>query len=358
VTVKEASSREGGKNVKKESIDLPNVSVVIPAFNIEPYIGRTLEGLVKQSLPPAEIVLVDDGSTDRTVLSAEEVLRNGNISFVLLQQENKGCSAARNRGLECARGEYVLFHDGDDIDEPDLLYSLTKAAETSGADMVFCGYDEVDQEGNVLLAYRKKFRYIDRVMKGKEVLSLYLKNVIWIFTGAVLYKRRFLVDNRLRFREGFFWAEDVDFISRALFSASTVSCVPRTMTHHLERPNSLSSNEKNRALRPGHAVGLYTCLWSELKKAGCSDDILQRIRTQYIASAYTNVLSMLITTGREDAFWKMARDETMRSFFRPCLSLLFEKPKIALRALQLLYVPSGFVRHYRKKRRKDPCQAR
>ena len=87
------------------------VSIIIPAYNVESYIERTLKSCVKQSYPDIEIVVVNDGSTDRT----EEIVNSfTDVRVVKLTQTNKGVSAARNLGLQTATGEFCVFLDVDD----------------------------------------------------------------------------------------------------------------------------------------------------------------------------------------------------------------------------------------------------
>src|SRR3954451_4497775 len=92
----------------------PLVSVVIPAFNSERFIGEALASVSAQTYAPVETIVVDDGSSDDT---AEVARAHAGIS--LIEQENSGPSAARNRGFAASRGEFVAFHDSDDLMTPD-----------------------------------------------------------------------------------------------------------------------------------------------------------------------------------------------------------------------------------------------
>jgi GT2 family glycosyltransferase len=94
----------------------PKVSVIIPCFNAEPYIGETLESVFAQSWPNIELIVVDDGSTD----NSESVIRNTK-QVCLIRQERRGAAAARNRGLAQSSGEFIQFLDADDILDPDKI---------------------------------------------------------------------------------------------------------------------------------------------------------------------------------------------------------------------------------------------
>lgn len=99
-----------------------NISVIIPLYNKAAEIERTLRSVLEQSLQPLEIIVVDDGSTDGSAAIVERV---GGERVRLIRQQNRGVSAARNKGIELSRGEYVAFLDGDDRWQPDYLKSLT-----------------------------------------------------------------------------------------------------------------------------------------------------------------------------------------------------------------------------------------
>lgn len=120
-----------------------NVSVVIPTYNYGRFIVEAIESALRQTLPPYEIIVVDDGSTDDT---AEVVARFGErVRYI--RQENAGVSAARNRGVAESRGDYIAFLDADDIWEPTKLEKqIAKFAEDPEIGLVHCGMREFDAE--------------------------------------------------------------------------------------------------------------------------------------------------------------------------------------------------------------------
>lgn len=112
----------------------PKVSVVIPAYNAQQYLGETLDCLAVQTLREIEVLVVDDGSADST----PEILREYSEKYPFIRairQENAGVAAARNRGIQEAAGEYLYFLDSDDLIEPDALEQLyqTRQAARGGA---------------------------------------------------------------------------------------------------------------------------------------------------------------------------------------------------------------------------------
>ena len=118
------------------------VSVIIPAYNIEDYIGRCLDSIISQTYKNLEIIMVDDGSRDHT----GEILDNyakKDRRIKVIHKENGGVSSARNKGIEVAEGDYIGFIDGDDLIEPEMYKILVDLLEEEDADIAHCGYQMV-----------------------------------------------------------------------------------------------------------------------------------------------------------------------------------------------------------------------
>lgn len=118
------------------------VSVIIPAYNIEDYIGRCLDSIISQTYKNLEIIVVDDGSRDHT----GEILDNyakKDRRIKVIHKENGGVSSARNKGIEAAEGDYIGFIDGDDLIEPEMYKTLVDLLEEENADIAHCGYQMV-----------------------------------------------------------------------------------------------------------------------------------------------------------------------------------------------------------------------
>lgn len=118
------------------------ISVIIPAYNIEQYIERCLESVCGQTYSRLEIIVIDDGSSDGTGNIIDELARKDS-RIVTIHKENGGVSAARNTGLDIAKGDYIGFVDGDDIIESDMYELLLRNALKYQADISHCGYQMV-----------------------------------------------------------------------------------------------------------------------------------------------------------------------------------------------------------------------
>lgn len=118
------------------------ISIIVPAYNIENYLGRCLESLLAQTYQNLEIIVVDDGSTDQTAKILDTYAEKDK-RIIAVHQENQGVSAARNHGLDFATGDYIGFTDGDDFVESDMYAFLANLLEKKRVDIAHCGYQMV-----------------------------------------------------------------------------------------------------------------------------------------------------------------------------------------------------------------------
>ncbi|MBR5160328.1 MAG: glycosyltransferase family 2 protein, partial [Thermoguttaceae bacterium] len=121
---------------------MPAISVIIPVYNVEPYLRECLDSVVNQTFRDIEIICVNDGSTDGSPAILEEYAAKDS-RIIIIHQQNGGLSAARNSGMNAAKGDFILFVDSDDYIKQNTLEITYNAAIESGAEMVmFCIYND------------------------------------------------------------------------------------------------------------------------------------------------------------------------------------------------------------------------
>ena len=131
----------------------PLVSIIIPNYNEERFIAKTIESACEQTYENLEIIVVDDGSSDNSPKIIEEYL-NRDSRIIFLRQENMNASIARNRAIEHAKGDYFYFLDSDDIVYPDSILKMVTVALEKEADLVIGNMNEIDEDGNLVVADR------------------------------------------------------------------------------------------------------------------------------------------------------------------------------------------------------------
>lgn len=219
------------------------VSVIIPVYNASRYIEKTLKSLVSQSFKDFEIILVDDGSEDDSIEIINKFLLNHDFTFIIDSQENKGVSSARNRGLELANGNYIIFLDDDDILTNNHIENLYNSLKTNNSDLSFTYLSKINREGKYLTnisAYDsiKDLNLID----SDELIKLELDMRIPFSFVELMYKKDILDKNSIRFNENISYGEDTEFALKALASSGNVSITHEFTYLYFQREGSITSN--------------------------------------------------------------------------------------------------------------------
>ena len=118
---------------------MPLISIIVPAYNVEKYLNRCIDGILAQTIDNFEVILIDDGSSDRTLEICNYYARL-DMRINVLHQNNQGVSAARNAGLDLAKGDFISFIDADDYVYSDYLEKMYSMIEKYNAEMCICGY--------------------------------------------------------------------------------------------------------------------------------------------------------------------------------------------------------------------------
>lgn len=213
---------------------MKRLSVIIPCYNVEFYIKETVDSVLNQGIEDIEIILVNDGSTDDTLKILRAIELKSNV--VVVDGSNHGVSIARNIGMTMAKGEYLLFLDGDDLLEPQVLKLWLNLAREEQLDICFGGYCDVDM--NLEQVLRINHNLLNDVHKGYEVLQMRLLKQIWICTGNAIYRRALIEHYGIRYLEGKAYGEDAFFINTVLFRASRVASLNQNVLKIRIRPNS------------------------------------------------------------------------------------------------------------------------
>ena len=127
----------------------PIISVVVPIYNVEPYLSTCIESIVNQTYNNLEIILVDDGSPDNCPQICDQ-WAGKDKRIVVIHKKNGGLSDARNAGINIAKGQYISFIDSDDYIEPTLYEKMLQAIINTGAEIACCGRYVIDNDKQVL----------------------------------------------------------------------------------------------------------------------------------------------------------------------------------------------------------------
>ncbi len=238
------------------------ISVIVPVYNVVQFLRACLDSVLAQSLRDIEVVCVDDGSTDGSAaILAEYAAKDKRLKIVT--QENRGQGAARNCGLEIARGEYVYFMDADDeFAADDALERLVALADAERLDALFFDAEtRVDENLDVQPSIVRAEDYIrshdySSVSTGRGLFAQFLANKEYTVSPClVLFRRAFLEENGIRFPVERIFYEDNIFMTRVMLAAKRASHRPWRL--YLRKVHANSSVTSAPTLR--HLRGYLAC---------------------------------------------------------------------------------------------------
>lgn len=251
-------------------------SIVVPVYNVEAYLSPCLGILQTQNYTDFEVICINDGSTD----DSRKILAEWETRFPqmrVIDRENGGLSAARNTGLQAATGDYVVFIDSDDWVEPTMLSRL--AEEAHGEDMICFACRKSDSGATDTLIPEQTdgwSYYNHHALEHREVPFV----CVW----QRCYRREFLLENSLRFREGILH-EDNEFTPRVCLKAKKVTVIPDVLYNYRVRPGSIMTT---RGMKNKESLILIGNDLSEMfgQETGIDKTIVYRALTQCYQMAF------------------------------------------------------------------------
>ena len=283
----------------------PRVSIIVPIYNVEKYIERCMESLLKQTIKDIEIILVDDGSPDRCPQICEQkAILDRRIKVI--HKVNEGLGYARNSGLEVAEGEYIAFVDSDDYIEHDMFENLYNEAKSKNADIVYGGifYDFENGQYKKSPTVREKEIFetpenIRELLLGfvgnlpKEKKDTFMEVSVW----KGIFRKQIFDDNNVRFvSEREFISEDLIFDIDFLMKTNRVVVVPECYYHYCINQDSLS--KVYRSDRFEKVKQLYTHVRIKLKNYNFTDEDID-LRTGRMLIAKSRLICRSIANNRK-----------------------------------------------------------
>ncbi len=257
------------------------LSIIVPVYNVEQYLEQCLDSIINAYRDNIEVILVDDGSTDKSNNICDKYA-NENHYISVKHRENGGLSAARNTGIKLAKGKYIWFVDSDDYIENDSIeVILNKIKE--GKDIIMCNYRRVLPDGN-------SFFY--QGFKSDDDLTIepykYVENLGNVSYAAVRFitKRELIIENNIFFKEGIYH-EDEEWTPRALCAArSFTTIIPFVYNYRVGNPKSITGmmNPKKVIDKIIISKGIYDRIKHNNYSEGMSNFLRTRIAHNYIAA--------------------------------------------------------------------------
>ena len=225
----------------------PKVSVIIPVYNIEKYLGQCLESVCNQSMKEIQVIAVDDGSTDASAAICKDYAARYPDVLEYYYKENGGSASARNLGLEHAQGEYIGFIDSDDWVEPDMYEKMYRTAVEHDVDMVFCRTFEEECNGAYEYIFPREGYFSPADMK-QEIFPWLMpsvtskgnfRNIRWC-NWLKICRRSVIEENHIRFFDQSRRCEDLGFSVACTINSRNYYYLNESLYHN--RPNAASKS--------------------------------------------------------------------------------------------------------------------
>ncbi len=253
---------------------MKDLSIIVPIYNVERYVCKCLDSIFCQGLDEEcfEVIIVNDGTKDNSMDIVQSFV-NMHSNIVVVDQENRGLSVARNNGVEHAKGRYVMFVDSDDfIVENTLLILLSKACEED-VDMLVADYYKMkDEEENRFFPIIDN-NYVSKLMYGREAFLSFF-NPVHCYVWRTIYRKDFLDKNNLRFIPDLYF-EDVPFTVECYLKVGKVLLYPIPFYIYRQHLNSIVSVVNKKKLLDFNYIIAY--LWHMSKEEHLSEDEYQKL---------------------------------------------------------------------------------
>ena len=307
------------------------ISVIIPVYNVEKYLRECLDSLINQSFMDFEVICIDDGSTDKSYKILEEYSQKDS-RIKVLKQEHNGAGAARNLGIEIAKGKYIQFLDSDDYFEPDMLEELYNTAEEFGADMAVCSARKVDEAGNIVESgnphspIKLEICPINKPFSKKD----FPKDIFSLFSSAPwnkLYLKSLIVDNNLKF-QNISSCNDIGFVRIADACAERIVVINKELINY-------------RFNRSGSIANTRAAKTTNLLKAGgyVKDFLVKNNLYELLKDAHINAMKKTVS-------WEisMCSDEQYKNFLAELKQL--NDWKVFLPVLRKEYITPDYIKNF------------
>lgn len=330
---------------KNSSFDGPFFSVIVPIYNVQQYVRQCIDSVLRQSFQDFELILVDDGSTDQggeicqeyidkgekrgpkpsIVSQNSKKVNSGRSKTYYFYQKNAGLSAARNTGIKHARGEYLIFLDGDDYLTEGALESIKNGIEP-GLDLLRYQAEEVFGDGRIMKYGEEGFSTIPGVEAFPKLAHYHYTENAWLYA----YRREFFIQNDFRYAEGCI-AEDFGLTPLVIAKAKSVKSISDICYNYRQREGSIMHDPAKLAQRTAD-------IGRQLEK------ILPRIAEVHGSEAILHYLVVSFLTAATEQGWpeflkvyQKAKKVGMLKYIRPASLRAMPRSLLLWRSPKLFY---------------------
>lgn len=233
---------------------MTKLSIIVPVYNVEKYLPKCLESLIKQTLKDIEIICVNDGSMDNSLAILKE-FASKDSRIRIIDNQHQGVAKTRNTGIEQSTGEYIGFVDSDDYIDIDFFEKLYNSATKSNSDIAIAS---ILKHKNFFNIYNAKYTKEETAITIQDKIKLCEdKKHFFFYAWNKIYHSEFIKENDIKFSEGQIY-EDVMFAIKALYYSNKIISVYGTKYHYIEHENSLTKYKDKTGEKEQDLVKAYS----------------------------------------------------------------------------------------------------
>lgn len=320
----------------------PKISIIVPVYNVESYINDCIESIINQVFKEFELILINDGSTDKSGEICDKYAENDN-RIKVIHQINKGPGATRNLGIKLAKGEYIGFVDSDDTIDKEMYQEMYNLALKNKYDIVACGYKEIYYEKNIEDIFTNPlnghYELIGENIKTNLEILL-CKNQILGYASLCnkLYKKDIIIKNNIAIKENIKIAEDLCFNIQLLNVVKSIGSINKAF-YKYRRINSKSlMNDKDNLYFKfdGHQEMLKV-----FKESNISKDIYLKCLKYESSSVVTSYIGLIknIIKSKKDIYKKQKDIQKLinEEYFLNSIKY-YDKKYLTFKVLSIVYI--------------------
>lgn len=220
---------------------MPAVTIILPVYNVEKYIGDCIESIINQTFKDFELIIVDDSSPDKSIDIARDMLNKTSVKYTILERPNGGLSAARNTGIKKAQGDYLAFVDSDDVISPYYLETLYSDANRFNTELSIASFTWVNEQTKKEYDQRK---IVGELVDKRAFLYKVLRRKVFNYFGCFLISRKYILKNNLFFDESVFFGVDQAYMWRLMVNVNRYTYNEKVVYNYFERPGSIMTATK------------------------------------------------------------------------------------------------------------------
>ena len=319
-------------------ISEPLVSIIVPSYNVEKYVGACVDSVLKQEYQNWECILINDGSSDHTL----EVIKSFEVKdrrFQVFTQENAGLSATRNRGIEISNGDFLFFLDSDDILSSDAISTLVSSVDNNDIVTGITVTSKItgDIISKISPLYPPKEGDITFANNHFEVLTKAMESALTPVAQNRLYSKEFIDKNNLRFKNGILHEDELWFFETMLVAKNVKFVNHETYFYRTDNENSITSKLSDRNLESYISVleevyekyikkqNLDIAKWYNVylkklfldfairEREKLSDEVISKLEKS-LANTYSDLPFQTYLSPKNEAYYRAMNKLTRKSF--------------------------------------------